>query len=376
MPRRRLVALLTLAAVLVTGAVALAGLGEHDPYPTGGFVYGIAIGDVNRDGKADIVAGNAERSGDHISLLRGRGDGTFRTEKVIADPRGPEGMVLAKLNGDKRKDLAVADYNGGENSKISIFLATKRGGFRLERKLAAGPGAWLLEATDLNRDGQVDLVTGNYGTDGSDAVSVHLGKGKARFQARDDYAGTTANQHGLAVAKFTDDNIPDVAINDADAALTVFKGKANGTLKPRDPVDFSDATPGFGLVAGRLDADGPVELAFPLASTDQVHVLLGNGDGSFTPRVDGPVASPDTGDGIAVAQLDEDPRQDLVVGRAGGGVNLLHNPGGGGLVPVDSFVGGDPATWVETGDLDGDDLIDVVLGTATGVTVLRNIAAP
>ena len=370
---RRLVAPLILAVVLATCAVAAAGLGPQDPYPTGGSVWGIAIGDVNRDGKPDIVAGN-DNGDDHISLLRGRGDGSFRAEKVVKDPRGPEGMVLAKLNGDKRPDLAVADYNDG-NSKISIFLATKRGGFRLERKLAAGSGAWLLEATDLNRDGKVDLVTGNFDTDGSDAVSVHLGKGKARFQPRDDYAGTTTSQYGLAVAKFTDDKIPDVAINDADAAVTLLKGKANGTLKARDPVDVSEATPGYGLVAGRLDTDGSIELAFPLASTDQVQVLLGNGNGTFAPRVDGPIASPDTGNGIAIAQLDGDPRQDLVVGRAGGGVNLLHNPGGGGLVPVDPFEGGDPATWVETGDLDGDDLMDVVLGTETGVTVLPDIGA-
>lgn len=369
MPRRRLTAALSVGALLAVVSVAAAGFDPIDPYPTGGNVFGIAVGDVNRDGKADILAGN-DNGDDHISLLPGRGDATFRAEKVINDPRGPEGMVLAKLDGDKRKDLAVADYGNNGESKVSIFLATRRGGLRLERKLAAGPGAWLIEAGDLNDNGKTDLVLANFDTDGPDAVSVFLGKGDGKFKGRKDYEGTTGDQSGIVLADLDENDTLDVVTIDRDVKLTVFQGEGDGTLQPGEIEDFSTATAGYGLVAGRFDAGDTLDLAAPLISSGEATIFPGNGDGSFAAGV--PTESPDAGNGIAAAELTGDGLLDLAVGRETGGVNIMHGNGSGGFGFVQSIVAGDPATWVETARLDGNQRIDVVLGTETGVSVLPN----
>ncbi len=78
------------------------------------------------------------------------------------------------------------------------------GKFKLARKLEGGPGNWLLESADLDDDGRLDLVSGNYDSDGSDAISVFLGKGGGRFEARRD-AETTANVSGLALGNLDQD---------------------------------------------------------------------------------------------------------------------------------------------------------------------------
>ena len=69
----------------------------------------MAVGDVNGDGKADIVVANA--GSNTVSVLLGNGNGTFQAQQTFATGNGANfGGDWAMLNGDGKPDIVVANY--------------------------------------------------------------------------------------------------------------------------------------------------------------------------------------------------------------------------------------------------------------------------
>jgi hypothetical protein len=124
-------------------------------YPTGKGPGGITTGDLNGDGKPDLVTAN---SGETVSVLLNRGDGTFEPKRNYATPsRGS--LAIADLNGDGKLDLVTAN---GRVDTVSVFLNRGDGTFGPKRDYATGFGPGSLAIADLNGDGAPDLVTANY----------------------------------------------------------------------------------------------------------------------------------------------------------------------------------------------------------------------
>jgi hypothetical protein len=127
----------------------------------------LAVDDFNRDGKADLAAANAGRDGVtlRVRALLGTGAGRFRPAGGSGIVVGPSTAVAtaADLDGDRRLDLAVANYWRG----VSVLLGTGTGRFRATGDSPfplASPsyfeagGARALLAADLSGDGRPDLV--------------------------------------------------------------------------------------------------------------------------------------------------------------------------------------------------------------------------
>ena len=367
MPRLAWIAVVGGAASLFFVSPALAGsLGHLRTYDTGGFVFGTGIADFDRDGKTDlIVANDRADEGDHLSFLRGRGDGTFRKPRIIRDARGPEGIVVARLNRDRLPDFAVADYDA---SAVSIFLNRGDGKFKLARKLDGGPGNWLLEAADMDDDGRLDLVSGNYDSEGTDVVSVFLGKGGGKFEARHDYASTTPIT-AMALGKLDDDAYMDVVTVDESGQMFSLLGDGDGGfLDEEPPYKFTLSTVGRQAVLGRFTAGDTLDVAVPLYSSDEVAVVPGFGNGFF-----GPPSISDAGDGangIAGGDFDRDGDLDIAAGAFNDeGVRMLFGPGTGTFDCSHPAPGSAGTQTIEVGRLDGDKRLDVVAGTDTGIDV-------
>ena len=92
--------------------------------PVGHAPAAIAAGDLNGDGHTDLVVANSGT--DDVSVLLGRGDGTFEPEWPYRVGSGPSAVVIADFNGDGRPDLAVAN-TGGET--VSILFGRGDGTF-------------------------------------------------------------------------------------------------------------------------------------------------------------------------------------------------------------------------------------------------------
>ena len=79
----------------------------------------MAVADLNGDGKLDLALGD---SGLVVSVLLGKGDGTFLGASSFAAGSNPVSLAVADINGDRQPDVAVANYNA--DGTVSVLLST------------------------------------------------------------------------------------------------------------------------------------------------------------------------------------------------------------------------------------------------------------
>src|SRR5262249_49423399 len=104
-------------------------------FATGRYPRSVAVADVNGDGRPDLVVANANSFGSTVSVLLGKGDGSFQGRNIFAAGSSPSSAAVADVNGDGRSDLIVA--NRGD-STVSVFLARGDGSFQDQRTFATG----------------------------------------------------------------------------------------------------------------------------------------------------------------------------------------------------------------------------------------------
>ncbi len=78
-------------------------------YPVGFNPVSVAVADVNGDGRLDLITAN-----NNVSVLLGKGDGTFQAEQRFAVGSVPFSVAVADVNGDGRLDLVTANGVSGD----------------------------------------------------------------------------------------------------------------------------------------------------------------------------------------------------------------------------------------------------------------------
>jgi hypothetical protein len=179
----------------------------------------IALADFNGDGNLDVVTSNPANSlafqqggSPSISVLLGNGDGTFReTSDVNAGVTVVSSVAVGDFNNDHIPDLVVKGSHGGLQG-VSVLMGNGDGTFQPPQILTAGRSFNVesLAVGDFNRDGNLDIVTGNFGS----TVSVLLGNGNGTFQAPLNFSSGVSDPEALAVADFNRDGFPDLAVTD------------------------------------------------------------------------------------------------------------------------------------------------------------------
>src|SRR6266849_1905223 len=173
------------------------------PFPGGDVVsYAITVADVNRDGKPDLAVG----AGGSLGILLGNGDGTFQPSTDYSLVGTPSSIVVTDLNGDAEPDLAVSTF-----SNVSVLLGNGDGTFRTPVAYDSGGfQTYSVAVGDVNGDGKLDLVSGNYctpGCFGNSVVGVLLGNGDGTFQSP---STLNLSAFRLTVADVNRDGKPDL----------------------------------------------------------------------------------------------------------------------------------------------------------------------
>lgn len=129
----------------------------------------MAIGDLNHDGKLDLVVGTLENG---VSVLLGSGDGTFGPHREYPIDPGALSVAIGDLNGDGNPDVAIANYGSG---KVSGLLGNGDGTFQPEIIFASNSVGYpfSIALADLNGDGKNDLAVANNGT-GDVSVLINI----------------------------------------------------------------------------------------------------------------------------------------------------------------------------------------------------------
>ena len=346
------------------------GLGTFAPggtYSTGPGPSSIAVGDVNSDGFVDLAV--TDSGG--VTLLLGSADGTFKAGTPVHEP-GAGSVVLADLNGDGKLDLAIAaavDNNSGtvsgDLSHVSVYPGNGTGAFPTHKVYGIGETPLHLVAADMNDDGHLDLAVG------TNALIVLYGEGSGEFQA----APVTLNNFatGMVSGDFNRDGTPDIAVVNTPVCTAPCNGTVSvmlGTGKNYlgATVKYPIGMHGAAVATGDVNGDGLTDLVVTnntAGDTYDLAVLLGNGNGTFKPAQNEHLGflSADA----VLADVNGDHKLDLVTDA---GVALGNGNGTfGAVIPYPALTNAVP-THVAVADFNKDGFPDIAVSTTNAPGVI------
>jgi hypothetical protein len=354
------------------------GFTVRSTLPTGNNPIGIVAADFNLDGKPDMVIANNVDS--TITYYLGTGTGTFTNPfitKPFATGPNPVGICIADFNSATFKGLPVPSIALADAGSSTISILTNRSpgakGFNgAETFTVAGPATQLV-CTDLNNQAASNLVpiaSIVAVIPSTNQVSVLFGNGAGNFQPHVDYAtGTgpsavTTTQPGLP--SFTGSVSPGIAVvNGTDDTVEVFPGAINGAFQMPQSAPTSYFIPvgnqPAGLGTADYNGDGKMDIAVADRADNNVVILLGNGDGTFT--VSSTTAT--TGSSpvwVATGDLNGDGFQDMVTANsAANTLSVLLGKGDGTFQPQSTVTTGKKPVCVVIADFDNDGKLDLAV---------------
>jgi hypothetical protein len=351
------------------------------------------VGDFNEDGIPDLAIENA--GDDSISILLGKGDGTFLAAAAIPAIGTPPceiitlqsncAIVVGDFNDDGHADLALTS---GNDNTVVILEGNGKGAFTpfSGSPITVGSFPEALKTGDFNNDGILDLAVANAE---DSTISILLGNGDGTFTAAIGSpvnAGIGSFPFFLAVGYFNRDGYADLAVvNGQDNSVSILLGNEEGGFTPAagSPIHFPNAPGLCPIVTADFNGDGIIDLAVADFSTNTVYILLGNGDGTFLfpSQPIGVGANPFAmtaldynGDGItdlAVGNYNDNPNPN----PSPGSVTLLIGNGDGSFsTPLAPITVGQLPTDVVTADFNRDGKPDLAIPNSysTNTTILLN----
>jgi hypothetical protein len=300
------------------------------PIPTGNQPAVGGTADFNGDGIPDLAIMDSYEN--KITILLGKGDGTFTqgtpifgvgtTPCIFNDQPSNCSLAVGDFNHDGNADLAVT--SGGDNTVI-ILLGFGDGTFIPANgsPISVGTFPEAVRVGDFNNDGILDLAVANAK---DNTVSILLGKGDGTFTAANGSPIAVGNfPFFLAVADFDGNGTADVAAtNEGDDTVSLLLGNGDGTFTPASssPIPSGNYNPGP-IVAADFNGDGKVDLAIANFTPDypstvgNVVILLGNGNATFTAATGSPIAVGLDPFAMVAMDFNQDGKIDLVVDNYG-----------------------------------------------------------
>ena len=326
--------------------------------------FQVVVADLNGDGIPDILTANRPESS--VSVLLGNSDGSFQTKETYPTGEGPISVAVADLTGDGVPDVLTANYESGT---VSVLLGNGNGTFKPYFNLPAGSDPYDVKVADLRGDGNEDIIVTNKN---NNDVGVFLGNGNGTFPPMVTYP-VASGPYEVVVEDLTGNGIPDLVVSHFSASVVdVLMGNGDGTFQPAQ--EFPVGSHPYGLAVADLNGDGLPDLVTSDYRDNEVSVLLNQGLNQSTHLIQfGPPQTYKVGKGpneVQVADLTGDGIPDIVTANYGSDdVSVLLGNGNGTFQPQQAFPAGSGPASLAIADMTGDGKLDLVVGNRNASTV-------
>ena len=389
--------------------------------------WGLAVADMNKDGRSDLLVYNMLSSDISIKMRSSTGALTAAPAHryAVADSyRSFIALLTGDVNGDGKRDALLVNTRG-----VQVLLGVGGGNLRAPAATELQSFSLDLKAADLNHDGNADLVIrgldvgnsqtgyiesdklflalgnrsqtltkegplfttdtgsnlgplgiGNFNTDGNLDILIRQGvlfnNGAAQFTGPNSQpsnigeTGGTPADYNTVVGDLNGDGNADL-VTAANTTLTVSLGNGDGTFQP--DVTYSLGGTGANAVVLRdINGDGKLDAITANRGSLSVSVFLGKGDGTFQaarefnlPQTATPIDRPFA---VAIGDFNRDGKQDIAVARLNS-ISILLGNGTGGFTNGATFPAGSNLEGIAAVSLRSNSLIDLVVPDTGNLTV-------
>ena len=357
----------SVSVLISDGAGAFAAAVQYPLGPDEGRAEGVALGDITGDGHVDIVVSRPIANG--VSVLAGDGSGAFAAASSHPVSVGPAPVALADVTRDGKLDVIAAN---AVSANVSILPGDGAGGIGFANRHAAGEYPHSVVAVDLDGDGIADIATANLM--GSD-VSVLIADGNGGYAPAVRYPVGDSPTWIVAGDVDGDGQIDLVTADLGGGTVSILKGNGNGTFAAAASygVGGTFESP-YAVALGDANNDGKLDIATANTniSNESISYLAGNGDGTFADAVLLPIgdASYYSPQSVLLTDVTGDGNADIVTANLGAdNVSVLAGDGAGGFAAATHFATDPGPVDVVAGDVTGDDLVDLVTVNQSGQDV-------
>jgi hypothetical protein len=360
----------------VAAASAEGTFGDRQNYTLNGNPNQSVTADMNGDGASDVVTitsisppptyQNLTRV--EVSLNNGSGVlGTPDTTYLGSDYANA--LAATDVDGDGDLDVVLTTYYG---SGGDLYVLLNDGAGHLSAPVtyyAGGSYRVYIGPGDLNGDGYNDLVVV---LSDLNRVKMYLNNGSGGFSVSDSISTGLSTPSGIAISDVDGDGDVDILTDNYDnGTVALSKNNGNGTFAAVTTFSAGITFPD-GIAAGDLNGDGAVDLAVSGWDSGQISALLNSGSGAFSTTTAYTNNSPSQ---IKLADMDGDGDLDIVTTEASiYKVSIRANNGSGTLSAASLYSIGNYPKDFSIADMDGDGDLDIVIAKDnSSVSVIKNI---
>lgn len=266
----------TVSVLLNTSTAGIVNFATKMDFATGNVPASVSIGDLDGDGKPDLAVANINSK--TISVLLNTSTAgiiSFATKMDFATGNLPINLSIGDLDGDGKPDLSVANYS---DNTLSIFRNTSTAGvisFATKMDFATGNNPSSISIGDIDGDGKLDLSVANYGDTTASVLINTSTAGVINFATKKDLV-TSNSPANISIGDLDGDGKPDLAVvNAASNTVSIFHNTSTaGVISFATKMEITTGVYPVSVSIGDLDGDGKPDLAVVNSSDNSVSVIL------------------------------------------------------------------------------------------------------